>query len=77
MKTNKSIRCSVDDCMYNDADNSYCTLEDINVTYDEDMELDAVCSNFEPADDVDNSDEEEEEGLDDEMKDPGSEADDI
>ncbi|OGO83911.1 MAG: hypothetical protein A2Y24_02520 [Clostridiales bacterium GWE2_32_10] len=53
MKNNKSIKCSVDECIYNDVDNAYCTLDDINVTYDDDMELDAVCASFEPSDDVD------------------------
>ena len=48
MKNNKSIKCSVEECVYNDIDNSFCTLDDINVTSDDDMEFNAICSSFEP-----------------------------
>ncbi len=58
---NKSIKCTVDECIYNDVDHSYCTLDDINVTYDEDMEMEAVCSSFEPSDDFDEDEADEDE----------------
>ncbi|HCC07974.1 MAG TPA: DUF1540 domain-containing protein [Clostridiales bacterium] len=50
MKDNKSIKCSVEECVYNDIDKSFCTLDDINVTSDNDMEFNAICSSFEPSD---------------------------
>jgi len=53
VKNNKSIKCSVEECVYNDIDNSFCTLDDINVTSDDDMEFNAICSSFEPSDDED------------------------